>query len=101
MRPVFTLTLIKDLSVGFNGQTVVVCWASTPVYVAAWAIATTLPWGGGGIYLNFSNLRWFNTVFKKIEKISRFRGVFLDNYYLLINKKYLTYIKQHLADILV
>ena len=35
-----------------------------------------------------------NTVFKKMEN-SRFRCVFLDNYYLLINKKYLTYIKQH------
>ena len=36
-----------------------------------------------------------NTVFKKMEN-SRFRCVFLDNYYLLINKKYLTYVKQHL-----
>jgi hypothetical protein len=29
---------------------------------------------------------------------SRFRCVFLDNYYLLINKKYLAYIKQHLKE---
>jgi tellurite resistance protein TehA-like permease len=36
-------------------------------------------------------LRWLNTVFKKMEN-SRFRCVFLDNYYLLINKKCLTYI---------
>jgi hypothetical protein len=43
------------------------------------------------------------TVFKKMEN-SRFRCVFLDNYYLLLYKKYLTYIKQHLeslADILI
>ena len=37
-------------------------------------------------------LRWLNTVFQKMEN-SRFRCVFVDNYYLLINKKYLTYIK--------
>jgi hypothetical protein len=30
---------------------------------------------------------------------SWFRCVFLDNYYLLINKKYLTYIKQHLKSL--
>jgi hypothetical protein len=41
-------------------------------------------------------LRWLNTVFKIMEN-SRFR--FLDNYYLLINKKYLTYIKQHLTSL--
>jgi hypothetical protein len=35
-------------------------------------------------------LRWLITVFKKMEN-SRFRCVFLDNYYLLINKNYLTY----------
>jgi hypothetical protein len=34
-------------------------------------------------------LRWLKTVFKKLEN-SRFRCVFLDKYYLLINKKYLT-----------
>ena len=33
-------------------------------------------------------LRWLNTVFKKIEN-SRFISVFLENYYLLKNKKYL------------
>jgi hypothetical protein len=51
----------------------------------------------GGLHKNeicFSNtilnLRWLNTVFKKMEN-SRFRCVFFDNYYLLINKKYLTY----------
>jgi hypothetical protein len=29
---------------------------------------------------------------------SQFRCVFLDNYYLLIDKKYFTYIKQHLKS---
>ena len=43
-------------------------------------------------------LRWLNTVFKKMENL-RFRCVFLDNYYLLINKKYLTNIKQHLKSL--
>jgi hypothetical protein len=43
-------------------------------------------------------LRWLNTVFKKMEN-SRFRYAFLNNYYLLINKKYLTYIKQRLKSL--
>ena len=38
-------------------------------------------------------LRWLNTVFKKMEN-SRFRCVFLDNHYLLINKKYLAYVSR-------
>ena len=46
----------------------------------------------------YVQLRWLNTVFKKMEN-SRFRCVFLDNYYLLINKKYFTYIKQHLKSL--
>jgi hypothetical protein len=40
----------------------------------------------------YGDLRWLNTVLKKMEN-SRIRCVFLDNYYLFINKKYITYIK--------
>ena len=38
-------------------------------------------------------LRRLNTVFKKMEN-SRLTCVFLVNYYLLTNKKYITYIKK-------
>ena len=41
----------------------------------------------------YFKLRWLNIVFKKMEN-SRFTCVFLVNYYLLINKKYTTYIKK-------
>ena len=47
---------------------------------------------------NGPSLRWLNTVFKKIENL-QFRCVFLDNYYLLINKKYITYIKHDNNDV--
>ena len=42
----------------------------------------------------YSTLRWLNTVFRKMEN-SRFRSVFLGNYYLLKKEKCLTDIKQH------
>jgi hypothetical protein len=45
------------------------------------------------VYFKF-HLRWLHTVLKKVEN-SRIRCVFLDNYFLLINKMHLTYIFLH------
>ena len=52
---------------------------------------TNLFWSGVGVKVAQYS-------FKKMEN-SRFRCVFLDNYSLLINKKYLSYIKQYLKSL--
>ena len=44
------------------------------------------------------NIKWLNICSLKKMENSRFRCVLLDNYYLLINKKYLNYIKRHLKS---
>ena len=45
-------------------------------------------------FLKIIHFRWLDTVLKKLEN-SRFRSVFLDNYYRLKNKKYLIDVKQN------